>query len=368
MPKIDGVACRRSPAARRIRPLQDRRPPADLFAGMSSRGIGWPTLSRGRARHGDRRDRQCDRPQPARRARLLVGSHSETQPYGGWLDGSLGVIYGLELARAFAADRRCAGSASSGRLGRRGRPLRQYPRQPLVHRRAPRGERSTRPAAATAGRLREALPRPAMPGGRASGSTRALCRLSRSAYRAGRHARQRPGCGSASSRRSSASGITGSRHRRAEPCRHDAHGDRRKDAGVAMVRLAARIHDRFPEIAGRANSRTVWTIGPHAARAERARIVPGGAEMQVQFRDADTSILARFEKRAARAGRRGRLAPGPAVRDRGDLAPSRARDGRPAFRKRSSGRPSGTRRACTCGCRAARVTTRRSCPTACRRR
>src|SRR5260370_2967011 len=32
--------------------------------------------------------------------RLLVGSHSETQPHGGWLDGALGVIYGLELAPA----------------------------------------------------------------------------------------------------------------------------------------------------------------------------------------------------------------------------------------------------------------------------
>ena len=41
--------------------------------------------------------------------RLLVGSHSETQPYGGWLDGALGVIYALELARAFAADPDCAG-------------------------------------------------------------------------------------------------------------------------------------------------------------------------------------------------------------------------------------------------------------------
>src|SRR5689334_13433842 len=39
---------------------------------------------------------------PGAQRRLLVGSHSETQPYGGWLDGSLGVIYGLELARAFA--------------------------------------------------------------------------------------------------------------------------------------------------------------------------------------------------------------------------------------------------------------------------
>ena len=46
---------------------------------------------------------------PSARQRLLIGSHSETQPYGGWLDGSLGVIYGLELARAFAADASCAG-------------------------------------------------------------------------------------------------------------------------------------------------------------------------------------------------------------------------------------------------------------------
>src|SRR5579864_4048073 len=41
--------------------------------------------------------------------RLLVGSHSETQPHGGWLDGALGVVYGLELARAFAADAALAG-------------------------------------------------------------------------------------------------------------------------------------------------------------------------------------------------------------------------------------------------------------------
>lgn len=33
---------------------------------------------------------------------LLVGSHSDTQPEGGWLDGALGVIAGLEIARAAA--------------------------------------------------------------------------------------------------------------------------------------------------------------------------------------------------------------------------------------------------------------------------
>ncbi len=35
---------------------------------------------------------------------LIIGSHSDTQPRGGWLDGALGVIYGLEIARACAED------------------------------------------------------------------------------------------------------------------------------------------------------------------------------------------------------------------------------------------------------------------------
>src|ERR1700740_722108 len=44
---------------------------------------------------------------PRARRRLLVGSHSETQPYGGSLAGSRGGIYALELARAFADDPAC---------------------------------------------------------------------------------------------------------------------------------------------------------------------------------------------------------------------------------------------------------------------
>lgn len=35
----------------------------------------------------------------AKRSALLVGSHSDSVPMGGWLDGSLGVIYALEIAR-----------------------------------------------------------------------------------------------------------------------------------------------------------------------------------------------------------------------------------------------------------------------------
>jgi len=32
---------------------------------------------------------------------VLVGSHTDSVPFGGWLDGSLGTIYGLEIARCF---------------------------------------------------------------------------------------------------------------------------------------------------------------------------------------------------------------------------------------------------------------------------
>ncbi|MBT8240323.1 MAG: M20/M25/M40 family metallo-hydrolase, partial [Acidimicrobiia bacterium] len=35
---------------------------------------------------------------------LIIGSHSDTQPNGGWLDGAMGVIYGLEVARSLLED------------------------------------------------------------------------------------------------------------------------------------------------------------------------------------------------------------------------------------------------------------------------
>ena len=35
---------------------------------------------------------------------ILIGSHTDSQPQGGWLDGSLGVIYGLEIAEDTAEE------------------------------------------------------------------------------------------------------------------------------------------------------------------------------------------------------------------------------------------------------------------------
>jgi N-carbamoyl-L-amino-acid hydrolase len=62
----------------------------------------------------------------------------------------------------------------------------------------------------------------------------------------------------------------------------------RKDAGVALVRFAASIERRFPEIAG---PRSVWTVGRITLSPGSPSIVPGAAEMIFQFRDVDPGIL-----------------------------------------------------------------------------
>ncbi len=38
---------------------------------------------------------------PGHHKRIILGSHTDTVPFGGWLDGAMGVIYGLEIARAY---------------------------------------------------------------------------------------------------------------------------------------------------------------------------------------------------------------------------------------------------------------------------
>ena len=38
---------------------------------------------------------------PGAKRTVLIGSHTDTVPKGGWLDGAMGVMYGLEVARAF---------------------------------------------------------------------------------------------------------------------------------------------------------------------------------------------------------------------------------------------------------------------------
>ncbi len=224
--------------------------------------------------------------------RLLVGSHSETQPHGGWLDGALGVVYALELARAFAADPALAGlgveavawADEEGHYGNMlgSRSFTDALSETEIDAAASRDGRTLRDALVEAGYA--GRPREVVDPARYVGYFEA-------------HIEQGNTLESAGLRIGVVEGIVGIWNYWLTFVGEQNHAgttqmSRRKDAGVAMVRLADRIHDRFTAIAG---PRTVWTLGRMLLDPNAPSIVPGRAEMQVQFRDTDTATLARFE-------------------------------------------------------------------------
>jgi beta-ureidopropionase / N-carbamoyl-L-amino-acid hydrolase len=226
--------------------------------------------------------------------RLLVGSHSETQPYGGWLEGSLGVIYGLELARAFAADPGCAGfgidvAAWADEEG-------HY--QSFLGSHSFTGVLSEEQINRVRGRddgtpLREALERAGF-----AGRPRERVDSQRYVGYLEAHIEQGDTLDTTGLRIGVVETIVGIWNYRVTLTGEQNHAGttrmvRRKDAGVGLVRLATGIHDRFPEIAG---PRTVWTIGRMVIEPNAPSVIPGRAEMQVQFRDADPERLALLEK------------------------------------------------------------------------
>jgi beta-ureidopropionase / N-carbamoyl-L-amino-acid hydrolase len=229
---------------------------------------------------------------PGASRRLLVGSHSESQPHGGRLDGALGVIYGLELARAFAADPALAGlgieavawADEEGHYGNMlgSRSFTDGLRDGEIEAASSRDRTPLREALAEAGFA--GRPRERLDPSRYVGYLEA-------------HIEQGDTLDSTGMRIGIVEGIVGIWNYWVTITGEQNHAGttqmgRRKDAGTTMVRLANRIHDRFSEIAG---PRTVWTIGRMLLDPNAPSIVPGRADMQVQFRDTDTSILALFE-------------------------------------------------------------------------
>ena len=68
--------------------LLERMQAAGLDARISTESAAWPGRTPGSRRH------------------ILIGSHTDSVPKGGWLDGSMGVMFGLEIARAWVEDGR----------------------------------------------------------------------------------------------------------------------------------------------------------------------------------------------------------------------------------------------------------------------
>ena len=228
---------------------------------------------------------------------LLVGSHSDTQPTGGWLDGALGVIYGLEVVRALAADdatRMLPVDAVSfqdeesrfvGCLGSRsltGTLSAEMEQAAVDHQGVTLADALRGAGLADAPRLRLARERYA-------GFVEA-------------HIEQGPDLEDAGRRIGVVSSIVGLRSIRFVFRGQQNHAgttmmDRRRDAASALYELAHRINQEFPKAAG---ERTVWTMGRLRVEPNATSIVPGYADLDLQFRDASEAPLDAFEKIVAR--------------------------------------------------------------------
>jgi N-carbamoyl-L-amino-acid hydrolase len=217
--------------------------------------------------------------------KLLLGSHVETQPHAGWLDGALGVIYGLEVARTLGGGVDVAAWADEeGHFGS------------FIGSRSFCGLLSE--AEIDAGRNRDGTTlRDALTHAGYAGRPRALVDPARYRGYMEAHIEQGAELEDTGKRIGIVTAIVGSHRFRIvfEGVQNHAGTTRmaiRKDAGVELVKLAAAIYQRFPEMAG---PRTVWTTGRITLDPGAPSIVPGRAEMVFQFRDTDPALLAKLD-------------------------------------------------------------------------
>ncbi len=219
-------------------------------------------------------------PTPGRK--LLMGSHMDPQNHAGWLDGVMGVIYGLETARTLGrgidvatwADEEGHFGAFIGSRSFCGLLTEQ--------------ETDVCTNRETGTSLRDALRQ-------AGFSGRPRQKVDTARYRGylEAHIEQGADLEDHHLRLGIVTAIVGSRRFRIHFKGQQNHAGTtrmavRKDAGVALVKLVAGIEARFPKVAG---PRTVWTTGDIKLDPGAASIVPGGAELVFQFRDTDPAIL-----------------------------------------------------------------------------
>jgi N-carbamoyl-L-amino-acid hydrolase len=219
---------------------------------------------------------------------LLVGSHSDTQPEGGWLDGALGVIAGLEIARAA---REAGGPAISvvsfqdeeGRFG------------------VTTGSDiwSGKLALEDADQLTDF-----------EGVTLAQAR-SRMAERAGEflphdrfsgflemHIEQGPALDESGEKIGVVTDIVGIRDMRISFTGQQNHAGTtpmalRQDAFQALSAFNAELNERLKNVV---TPSTVWTIGHVSLHPNASSVVPGKVTFSMQWRDRDLDRLDRMER------------------------------------------------------------------------
>jgi N-carbamoyl-L-amino-acid hydrolase len=217
--------------------------------------------------------------------KLLAGSHIESQNEAGWLDGALGVVGALSLARAglpvdviafadeeghygsFIGSRSFTGLLEEAEIGRLSN---RYHAKPL---------RQALEEAGLAGK-----PRLLMEKGRYKGFLEMHIEQGTTLERAGHQIGVVTGI------------VAIWQYRILIEGQQDHAGGttmaERKDAGLAAVRLLSWLDEEFPRHCG---ERTVWTTGRIALSPGAASIIPGRAEVLFQFRDISMQVLERLD-------------------------------------------------------------------------
>jgi N-carbamoyl-L-amino-acid hydrolase len=223
---------------------------------------------------------------------LLIGSHTDTQPTGGWLDGAMGVVYGLEIARALAeSDETCHLAVDvaswideegtfTGFLGSR-----SFVGDPV--------EESIRSARNREGqRLQEALDVAGL-----AGKPRVHLDAARHVAYLEPHIEQGGRLEAAGKSLGVVTTIVGIRELRLRFTGQRNHAGTtpmsiRRDAGAALVAFIARMDEAFRQLA---DADTVWTVGRIEFDPGSFSVVPGQADMFLQFRDANAARLRAME-------------------------------------------------------------------------
>ena len=222
---------------------------------------------------------------------LLIGSHSDTQPNGGWLDGAMGVMYAIEIARALGDDPATAHLSIDAVAwsDEEGTYTSFLGSNSFV---GDLADRALHDANADGETVAEAIERVGL-----SGTPRARLEIERYVAFLEPHIEQGPHLEDAGLRVGVVTSIVGIRSLRVTFTGEQNHAGstpmaRRKDAGAALFAYAVEMRERLIEVAGPAS---VWNIGNARLVPGGESIVPGHADLVVQFRDADEAVLDAME-------------------------------------------------------------------------
>ncbi len=222
---------------------------------------------------------------------VVIGSHTDTVPGGGWLDGAMGVIFGLGVARDWlrAHPNSDRGVDVFSFADEEGTFLACLGSRAFCGSVEQKDIDAAKNASGT--KLTDRL-------GELGISGKPAVRFDSNRHRAylEAHIEQGPRLITDKVQIGAVTGIVGlRRHRVVFTGQADHAGTTpmklRKDAGFAMFSFATRLAELFKTIGG---AHSVWNFGIVAVRPGAANVVPAEAELVVEFRDLDAAVLARM--------------------------------------------------------------------------